>query len=379
MTLGGLIAVGLDREWLRGLPERLGIEGVEVEIRDVLRGELTCTKVDFRIPPQPHGRHLRHIRKIIQESAAPSAVRARADSAFTAIAEVEGAMHGVSPERVHLHEVGAVDAILDVMGALWGLEVLGVERVYCATISTGDGFVQAAHGVLPVPAPATLKLLEGHLLRPGPQGSGELVTPTGAALVRVLSAGPPGEYMPIRSGFGAGEKQFSDRANALRIILAEEVSVATPHTERLVVLAADIDDMTGEHLAGVAEALRAAGALDVVLTSTLMKKGRPGARIEVLAGRDTAAMLEERLLLESSTVGVRRALVERRALPRRKRTVRVLDHELSVKVVELPGGGLRGKPEYDDVERVARATGRPLGDIFELAAQAVKRLTPDGV
>jgi pyridinium-3,5-bisthiocarboxylic acid mononucleotide nickel chelatase len=254
---------------------------------------------------------------------------------------------------------------------------LGVGAVYCGPLSVGDGFVESTHGSLPVPAPATLKLLEGHTIRPGPAGAGELVTPTGAALVRVLSAGPPPDtYIPVRSGFGAGTKDFPKRANALRIVLAEPVAGATDGAgvEELVQLAADVDDMTPEYLAAVAEALRAAGALDVVLVPVTMKKGRPATRIEVLARLATAQALEEQLLSESSTIGVRRARVERRALPRVLHRVEVLGHEVMLKVVSLPDGRRRAKPEFDDVQRVALATGRSAADIFKFAVEAAERL-----
>jgi uncharacterized protein (TIGR00299 family) protein len=373
MTLGALLDCGLDQAWLTALPARLGLEGIGVEIRDVRRGEIACKKVDFAIPPQPHGRHIGEIRRIVAASGAPEDVRRRADAAFTAVAEAEGEIHGVAAERVHLHEVGAVDAILDVVGAVWGLEQLGVSRVYCGAISVGDGTVQAAHGTLPVPAPATLKLLEGHSIRPGPAGSGELVTPTGAALVRVLSSGPPPqEFVPRRSGFGAGTKDFRGRANALRVVLADESGVEAD-SEQLIVLAADIDDMPGEYLAAVAELLREAGALDVVLLTTVMKKGRPGTRVEVLARPFEADALENVLLTESTTIGVRRSSVGRRALERTHRTVTVLGRSVGVKVVTLPDGSRRGKPEFDDVRAVAHETGRPVRDIFHMAMQAAER------
>jgi pyridinium-3,5-bisthiocarboxylic acid mononucleotide nickel chelatase len=378
MTLGALVAVGLDSEWLRALPSRLGLDGVTVQIRDVLRGQMACKKVDFDIPPQPHGRHLRQIRELVARADIPAEVRERADAAFEAIASAEAEIHATTIERVHLHEVGAVDAILDVVGAIWGLRELGVGAVYCGAVSVGDGFVEAAHGALPVPAPATLKLLEGHTVRPGPPGAGELTTPTGAALVRVLSSGPPPDtYVPIRSGFGAGTKDFADRANALRIVLAEIAADSDDGSgaiEHVVQIAADIDDMAPEYLAAVAEALRAAGALDVVLVPLTMKKGRPGTRIEVLARPATATALEDRLLSESSTIGVRRARLERRALPRDRMRVQVLGHEVTIKVVRLPGGRRRAKPEFDDVQRVALATGRPAADIFQLAIEAGERL-----
>lgn len=377
MTLAALIACGLDPEWLRALPARLGLDGVRVEIAPVQRAGLACVKVDFDIPPQPHGRHVGAIRKIIAASGAPDAVRAKADSAFMAIATVESAMHGVPVEKVHLHEVGAVDAILDVLGSIWGLALLGVTAVYVGPIALGDGTVESAHGTLPVPAPATLKLLEGHVVRPGPTGSGELVTPTGAALVHVLSLGaPPASYIPLRSGFGAGTKDFQARANALRLVLAEPVLDGTTR-ESMVVLTADIDDMSGEYLADLAETLRASGAADVVLVPTIMKKGRPGTRVEVLAHMATAEHLETMLLSGSTTLGVRRTTVERTALPRRTISVDVDGHRIAVKVATLPDGGTRAKPEYVDVHRVAEATGLPPSDIFSLAAEAARREDAD--
>jgi uncharacterized protein (TIGR00299 family) protein len=377
MTLGALIACGLDPEWLRALPARLGLAGVRVEISNVRRAGLACVKVDFDIPPQPHGRHVGAIRKIIAASGAPDAVRAKADSAFMAIATVESAMHGVPIEKVHLHEVGAVDAILDVLGSIWGLALLGVTAVYAGPIALGDGTVESAHGTLPVPAPATLKLLEGHVVRPGPTGSGELVTPTGAALVHVLSLGaPPISYIPLCSGFGAGTKEFKGRANALRLVLGEPVLDGMTR-ESMVMLAADIDDMTAEYLADVADSLRGAGAADVVLVPTIMKKGRPGTRIEVLAHVATVEHLEALLLSESTTLGVRRTNVERTALARRTISVDVDGHRIAVKMATLPDGGTRAKPEYVDVHRVAEATGLRPSDIFSLAAEAARREDAD--
>lgn len=377
MLLGALIDVGVPAEWLNALPARLGLDGVTVRIREVQRGEIACRKVDFDIPPQPHGRHIRDIRALVEAASVPPSVRERADRVFTAIATAEGEIHGVPPDEIHLHEVGAVDAILDVVGGVWGLTELGVTAVHCGPIALGDGTVRAAHGILPVPAPATLKLLEGHLVRPGPPDSGELVTPTGAALVRVLSSGPPPrEYTPLRSGFGAGTKDFPGRANALRVVLAEITPAAAgnrPHVETLTLLATDIDDMAGEGLAAVADRLRAAGALDVVLIPTLMKKGRPGTRVEILAEAGSADALEELLLTESTTIGVRRSTVARRALPRTRAEVDVLGHTIAVKLVTMPDGSTRGKPEFEDAQRVAHATGRPLRDILRLAGDAAER------
>jgi uncharacterized protein (TIGR00299 family) protein len=375
MTLGALLGVGLDAEWLRGLPPRLGLDDVRVDIREVLRGELVCWRVEFEIPPQPHGRHIREIRELVARSGAPEPVRVRADAVFWAIATAEGEIHGVSPEKVHLHEVGAVDAILDVVGVVWGLAELGVEDVRCGPLRTGDGTVRAAHGLLPVPAPATLKLLEGHAIRPGPEGAGELVTPTGAALVKVLSSGPPpDEYVPLRSGYGAGTKDFPGRANALRVIIADVRAGASDRRESVVLLACDVDDMSPEYLAAVADRARAEGALDVVLMPTTMKKGRAGTRVEVLAWPADASRLEVLLLSETTSIGVRRSDVGRRALPRKDAEIELFGHSLRVKIVTLPDGGSRTKPEFDDVQRVALATGRRAVDIYQLALGAADRL-----
>lgn len=382
MALGALVHVGLDPDWLRALPATLGLDGIGVDIREVIRGEIVCRKVDFDIPPQPHGRHIREIRRIVATSGAPEHVRARADQTFTAIATAEGEIHGMSPDEVHLHEVGAVDAILDIVGVIWGLDVLGVEQVYCGPIALGDGSVRAAHGILPVPAPATLKLLEGYAVRPGPEGSGELVTPTGAALVRTLSAGlPPAEYVPVRSGFGAGTKDFVGRANALRIILADSAVVTTSGNgagvDNLMELVCDIDDMTPEYLAAVVERVRESGALDVTIVPVTMKRGRAGTRIEVLCRLVDAGRLEELLLIETTTIGVRSRAVRRRALPREVIQITILGHEMTAKLVSLPGGGRRAKPEFADVQRVALATGRPLQDISRLAASEAERRSRD--
>lgn len=373
MFLGALLDVGLEESFLTSLPATLGIEGVGVTIAQTSRGQIACKKVDFAIPPQPHGRHLKHIRAIVEASAAPDSVKLKAMEAFTLITECEAAIHGTTVERVHLHEVGSVDAILDIVGSIWGLERLGVERVHCGTLPLGDGFVDTAHGRMAVPTAATLRLLEGLPVRPGPEGAGELVTPTGAALVRVLSLGaPPGEYVVRASGYGAGSREFSDRANALRIVLAdagEDRLAGEPGAtvERLVVLTADIDDATGEMIAGLADSLRGSGALDVSLLSTMMKKGRPGTRVEVLCAPGDAERFERLLLIESTTIGVRRTEVSRRALAREFRSISVFGRRVSVKVVTLPDGTLRAKPEYEDVRRVSTETGRSMADITEEA------------
>lgn len=387
MFLGALVDVGLDRGWLERLPSSLGLEGIEVRITGVQRSAIRCTKVDFDIPPQPHGRAVSEIHRLIDAAGIPEKVARSAHAAFEQIAAVESAIHGVGPDDLHLHEVGSVDAILDIVGSIWGLELLGVERVYNTRVSLGDGTVKTAHGVLPVPAPATIRLLEGFSVRHGPQGSGELTTPTGAALLRVLSKGAaPQEYSPLRSGYGAGTRDIHGQLNALRIILGEAAVEhhnehhhhhhERVHTEHLHVLSADIDDMSPEELAGAADLLRAEGALDVVLLHTTMKKGRLGTRVEALVQTSDLARLEEKIFLQFTTLGVKTFDVVRNALVRESRLVRFDGRDIRVKVATLPDGTQRAKPEFDDLRRVAEETARPLAEIRSEVMSALNEIDP---
>jgi uncharacterized protein (TIGR00299 family) protein len=370
MFLGALVDVGLDKAWLERLPSMLGLSGVDVRITDVQRSHVHCVKVDFDIPPQPHGRAVSEIHRLIDVLKIPDKVARLAHAAFEAIATIEGEIHGVPPDELHLHEVGAVDAILDIIGSIWGVEMLGIERIYNTKVSLGDGTVKTAHGVLPVPAPATIRLLEGFNVRHGPPGSGELTTPTGAALLRVLSKGaPPQEYSPRQSGYGAGTRDIQDQLNALRIIVGEATvdhhdhHREHVHTEHLHVLSADIDDMSPEELAGAADVLRAEGALDVVLLHTTMKKGRLGTRVEALVQTSDLARLEEKIFTQFTTLGVKTFDVVRNALERESRLVRFDGRDIRVKVATLPDGTRRAKPEFDDLRRVAEETSRPLAEI----------------
>jgi uncharacterized protein (TIGR00299 family) protein len=384
MFLGALVDVGLDKAWLERLPSALGLSGVEVRIADVQRSHVHCVKVDFEIPPQPHGRAVSEIHRLIDAVKIPEKVARSAHAAFEAIATIEGAIHGVAPDELHLHEVGAVDAILDVVGSIWGAELLGIERIYNTKVALGDGTVKTAHGVLPVPAPATIRLLEGFNVRHGPPGSGELTTPTGAALLRVLSKGaPPEEYSPRQSGYGAGTRDIHGQLNALRIILGEAAvdhhdhrhhHHEHVHTEHLHVLSADIDDMSPEELAGAADMLRAEGALDVVLLHTTMKKGRLGTRVEALVQTSDLARLEEKIFLQFTTLGVKTFDVVRNALVRESRLVRFDGRDIRVKVATLPDGTQRAKPEFDDLKRVAEETARPLAEIRSEVMSALNEI-----
>lgn len=373
MFLGALVDLGLPVAFLEQLPATLGLENVGVRILRTHRCGIGAVKVDFAIPPQTHGRHLTHILEIVERAPAPPEVKVKCAEAFRLIAAIEADVHGTAVEHVHLHEVGAVDAILDVVGTVWGVHQLGINDLRCGTIALGDGFVESAHGRMPVPAPATARLLEGLSVSAGPAGSGELTTPTGAALVRVLThGGIPVSFTPRRVGYGAGTREFLDRPNVLRITLADALANGAGR-EILVMLTADIDDMSPEHLAIAAEDIRGQGALDVTLTTVVMKKGRPGTRIDVLSAPDAADRLELLILMKTSSIGVRRAEIFRHALPRENRVVTVMGHRVNVKLAWLPDGAFRVKPESDDVRQVALATGLSMERVTALAAAEAQR------
>ena len=366
MTLGALLSLGLPASWLEELPKRLGVANVGVTVRDVPRAGITCKQIDFKIPDQPHGRHVGELVKLVERAPISDWVKERAVRAFRLVGEAEGRVHGVAPEKVHLHEVGAVDAVLDIVGGIEGFEKLGVEAIYNLPVAVGNGWVEAAHGRLPVPAPATAILLEGLELTGGGPVEGEATTPTGAALLRVLSSGaPPDRWRMVGSGWGAGQRDPKHYPNAVRILLAEAAGVG--EAARVVLLATDVDDMSPEYVEPLRQALVAAGALDVQTWPVQMKKGRQGFRVEVMAPEALADAVTTELFRHSTTAGVRRWVAERATLPRHHLTVRV--DGVAVRVKVLDGGSVRVKPEYDDVLAAAQALGRAPLDV----ARAVER------
>src|SRR5256885_8231560 len=364
MTLGALLSLGVPVSWLEELPARLGIGDIGVRVRDVRRAGITCRQVQFDIPEQPHGRHVGDLVQLVERAPISDWVKERAVRAFRLVGEAEGRVHGVAPEKVHLHEVGAVDALLDIVGAVEGFERLGVEAVHHLPVAVGQGWVEAAHGRLPVPAPATAILLEGLEIAGAGPVEGEATTPTGATLLRVLSAGaPPDRWRMVGSGWGAGQRDPKHYPNALRILLAEAASEAG----RVVLLATDVDDMSPEYVEPLRQALVQAGALDVQTWPVQMKKGRQGFRVEVMAPESLAEAVTAELFRHSTTAGVRRWVAERATLPRHQLTVRL--DGVAVRVKVLDGGSVRVKPEYDDVLAAAQALGRPPLEV----ARAVER------
>ncbi len=375
MTLGALLSLGLPSAWLEELPARLGLEGVTVAVRPATRSGVACTQVEFTIPEQPHGRHVGELIRLVERAPLAERVKERAVRAFRLIGEAEGRVHGVAPERVHLHEVGAVDAVLDIVGAIEGFERLGVAAVYNWPVAVGRGWVETAHGRLPVPAPATAILLEGVEIAAAGPVEGEATTPTGAALLRVLSAGaPPARWRLTRTGWGAGQRNPAGYPNALRILLADAAGAAEHGA--VAVLACDLDDLSPEYVEPLRQALAEAGALDVQTWPVQMKKGRPGFRVEAIVPEGAVAAATAAFFHHSTTAGVRLWRAERATLARREITVQLAPGvAVRVKVLEPAApDGTRVKPEYDDVIAAARALGKPPLDVARVAQRDAEAL-----
>lgn len=355
MILGALVDLGLEPAWLEEFATSLGLGDVGVVVERVDRSGISCGRVRFELPHEHAHRHLRDVLEIVDRSNASDTVKEKAAEVFRRLAAAEAAVHGTTIEKVHFHEVGALDAILDVLCVVAGLEELGIERCYTRPVAVGTGYVNIAHGRFPLPAPATLRLLEGIRVRDS-GFEGECTTPTGAALLAVLTEGreAPSEVVVRRSGFGAGTRDPEDRPNCLRLILFD---IPTRLGERLMLVQADIDDLPPEYVPPAQEALLSAGALDVVVSSLTMKKGRPGLRIEAIVAESALDTVTEALFTSTSTIGVRYWAFERRVLERREDVVEWQGQKIRRKRVVLPGGGERAKPEFEDVVVAARALG----------------------
>jgi uncharacterized protein (TIGR00299 family) protein len=309
---------------------------------------------------------------MLRESRLEAPARDLALAIFARLAEAEGQVHGVPAEAVTSHEVGAVDSIVDIVGTAIGITGLGVEKAYVSTLPLGSGQVRSQHGVIPVPGPATVELLRGFPVRLGESG-GELVTPSGAAIIATLAT--PGEAVPAMRvealGYGAGTRVLPDRANVLRLMLG--TALAASAADELVEIATNIDDSSPEIYDHVIAELFAAGARDVWLTPAQMKKNRPGVVLHVLAepsGRDLLAAV---ILRETTAIGVRFSPVQRRILARRQVSVETPYGAVSVKLADAPDGTVNVAPEYDDCRRIARERGVALKLVYQAAIAAVLR------
>jgi uncharacterized protein (TIGR00299 family) protein len=371
MALGSLLDAGADLVEVHAMLDRLPVHNWALEVEPVLRAGLAATHVDVRVEEDGVVRTFSHIAGLIEEGRLPDRVRERALAAFTALADVEGRMHRRPAEQVHFHEVGGLDAIIDIVGTAAALEVLGVDELRASAVATGTGMVRTAHGMLPNPAPAVVELLRGAPTY-GRELSIELTTPTGAALLAALGSGfgPLPPMTIAATGFGAGTADIDGLPNVTQVVIGQ-AAAAQPAGQSLVLLEANVDDATGETMAHAIDALLAAGAQDAWLAPILMKKGRPAYTISALVDPALQAALAAVLTAETGTLGVRGARVERWAAARSIEEVDVDGHPIRVKV--SPG---RAKAEHDDAARAARRTGLPLREVTRRAEAAWYAIHP---
>ena len=366
MILGALVDAGLPVEVLRERLSALKLDDeYELQAQKVSKNGFGATKVNVNLRRQEHhhGRHLAEIEEVVRKGNLPEPIQEKAVGMFRRLAEVEAGIHGVPVENVHLHEVGGVDTIVDVAGALIGLEALGVKQVYASPLPLGRGFVKGAHGQIPLPAPATIVLLQGVPVR-GCDIEMELVTPTGALILSTVckTFGPIPPMTLNGVGYGAGGRDLPI-PNVIRLLVGEQGA----GVESLVLLETNVDDNSAEINGYVMEKLFAAGSLDVFFTPIQMKKNRPATMISVLCRPVDIERLEMILLRETSTLGVRRQSVERRCLEREIVTVETPYGPIRIKLAHLPDGTTKRAPEYEDCKRIAEAHNIPLRSVYESA------------
>jgi uncharacterized protein (TIGR00299 family) protein len=371
MALGACLDAGAPVEEVVAILERLPIGGWALETELVMRGGLAATKADVKAKPDGITRTYGHIAGLIEEARLPERVRERAQRVFLHLAETEGRLHRRPTASVHFHEVGGIDAIVDIVGTCAALEILGVDEVCASTVRVGTGMVRTSHGLLPNPAPAVVDLLKDAPVV-GLDVNTELTTPTGAALLSGLSSGygPMPAMRLLCSGFGAGTKELATLPNLVQIAVGERTADETTPGEPLALLEANLDDISGEVVAHAVDALLADGALDAWTAHVTMKKGRPGVVLSVLAHLPDAPRLRDLVAYETGTLGVRISVVDRWPFARQTDEV-----EVEGLPVRIKRTAQRVKVEYEDAARVARRTGLPLREVVSRAEAEARRTT----
>lgn len=375
MTLGALVDLGVDLAAIQKGIDSLGLPSCQLVTEEVKRHGFRATNLTVQHEPEHAHRHLHHITDMIDSSSLTANQKQLAKDIFTRLAEAEAKVHGSTLKKVHFHEVGAVDSIADIVGAAIGFDLLGVDAVVCSPVPTGHGFIKIAHGRVSVPAPATAELLKGIPLA-ACDIEAELTTPTGAAIVKTLAKGfGPLPAMTIREiGIGAGDKEFTEQGNVLRIIVgeAETLAMATEATttDQVEILETNLDDTTGEVVGHTVKALLAAGALDVYTTPIQMKKNRPATKLTVLCEAGAKPAMEAIVFRETTTLGIRHWSARRAILQRKPESVDTTWGPVAGKRIVSPDGSVRFSPEYDACARVADEASVPLAEVMRVATNA---------
>lgn len=375
MILGSFVAAGLDLDEFKKVLKTLPISGYEIVVNDVVKMGISAKHLDVILldQKQPH-RHLHHIETIINEGDLPQEVKDLALKIFKKLAEAEAKVHGSTIEKVHFHEVGAVDAIIDIVGAAWGIYKMGITKVYSSPLNVGQGTVKCAHGLMPIPAPATAELLKGTVTYSN-NVSGELVTPTGAAIITTLTAhfGSQPQLKIIQNAYGAGTWDLPI-PNVVRLTLGEKIVKDTIplDDEQAMIIEANIDDMNPEFYDYLMEKLFKAGAVDVYFTPVQMKKNRLGTLVTITSNLQDHTPLIENLLRESTTLGVRMYPVNRVKLSKEYQEVETPWGKVKIKLGKFNNEIFNIKPEYNDCKVLAGKYGVPLKEVWQSAFQGYK-------
>ncbi|MFO8012601.1 MAG: nickel pincer cofactor biosynthesis protein LarC [Phycisphaerae bacterium] len=373
MLLGALLDAGADEAALRQHLASLPVSGYDLDVREEVRHGLRATRAEVRVDAHAHHAHrgLAEVVEILDAGDLPGPAAAQAKAIFRRLAEAEAAVHGTTVEAIQFHEVGAVDAIVDIAGVVTGLALLGAERLVCSPLPMGSGYVEAAHGRLPVPAPAVVELVRGCPTAECGEG-GERTTPTGAAILVTLAEafGPMPPMVPEAVGYGAGGRTGKHVANCVRVVLGRASATIEAERDTLWLIEANLDDATGEAMAAAAEAVLAAGARDVWLAPVTMKKGRPGVVLACLADDGVRAAVEEAVFVHTPTFGLRRRRVERSLLTRTHVEVPTPYGPVRIKVGSRAGGVVTASPEYEDCLRAAEQGGVAVRTVLDAARAA---------
>jgi len=368
MVLGALIDLGLDPKSLESELNKLGLQNeYEIKIEKVSRSHIGGTYVDVHLHDHEHdhdhhGRNLEDINKIIETSELSRTIKEKSKTIFLNLAKAEAKVHRTEINEIHFHEVGAVDAIVDIVGSVTGLELLGIDRIYASSINTGQGYVMAAHGKLPVPAPATMELLK-NVPTYSSGTEKELTTPTGAAIITSLSTyfGPKPLMRVEKVGYGAGTYEI-EIPNLLRI----NVGNVEQGSKKMKVVETNIDDMNPQFYEYIMEKLFEKGALDVYFTPIQMKKNRPATKISVIVDAENLFKINEILLKETTTLGVRIFDIEREIVDRKIKEVETQFGKVKVKVGILDGKTVNIAPEYEECKKIAKEKGLPIKTVYQI-------------
>ena len=353
MTLSALVACGVPATYLEAEIKKLGLRNYSINFSETTKNHITAQKVDiiFDESEQPV-RTYKNIIKIISDSDLSKAVKNKSNEAFTLLGTAESKIHGIDLEKIHFHEVGAVDSIIDLVGSIIGFDYLGTDKIYTSPIPLGTGFAKTEHGTMPVPSPAALEILKAYPVEHRNAGY-EMTTPTGATLVKTLSDGIMPDHLvfsPLEVGFGAGTKTTKDWPNVLRLVVGKTEDVA--NSENLVMLEAQIDDLNPEIYPFLMEKVLDLGARDIFLTPVIMKKGRPGTKVSIISELSGVDQVRRILFTETTTIGIRKYPIERTVLERTSDTISTRFGRMRVKKVLFDGKELI-RPEYEECKRIA--------------------------